>query len=248
MGTTQAAVMSSPLLEVVSVSKAFGGIKAVSDLSLTIDEGELVGLIGPNGSGKTTLLHCLTGALVPDAGVVRFGGQDVTGMPPFRIARAGIARSFQNLEDFPNLPVRDHLLLAKQWRKSPIDRTLDDPDAQQVLEDLSLAHMADRLAGELSYGQRKLLGIGMAIVQRSRLLLLDEPTAGVNPTLADSIAERLGALAATGQSIILVEHNVPLVIRLATRLIVMSAGSVIADGKPREVRDDPRVREAYFGR
>lgn len=239
--------MTAPLLEIFRLSKSFGGVAAVDGVTLGISEGEVVGLIGPNGSGKTTLLHCLTGAHLPDGGTVQFDGRDITGTPPFKIARAGIARSFQNLEDFPTLSVLDHLILARQWASKPLRRTSDDLRAREILEELSLSHMTHRLAGELSYGQRKLLGIGMASMQDSRLLLLDEPTAGVNPRLAEHIADRLAGLAERGLTIILVEHNIPLVIQLATRLVVMSSGRIIADGNPQEVREDPSVREAYFG-
>ncbi len=240
--------MTSALLEIAGVAKFFGGIRAVDDVSLTILRGEFVGLIGPNGSGKTTLVHCLTGALVPDAGSVRFDGREITGMAPFRVSRAGITRTFQNLEDFPDLSVLDHLLLATQRQRPSAGRTVDDAAARRVLDELALGSAARQVAGELSYGQRKLLGMAMAIMQQSQLLVLDEPTAGVNPVLIDTIAERLSGLAASGQTIILIEHNIPLVMRLATRLVVMSSGKVIADGTPAEVRRSESVREAYFGR
>src|SRR5690606_35196604 len=139
--------------------KRFGSVAAVDSVSLSIDQGEVVGLIGPNGSGKTTLIHCITGALVPEEGRIRFNGEEITGAAPFRVARKGIARSFQNLEDFPTLSVLDHLMLATQHGKPVLGRRTPDEGAHQLLSELALSHMAERPAGELSYGQRKLLGI-----------------------------------------------------------------------------------------
>jgi branched-chain amino acid transport system ATP-binding protein len=240
--------MTAPLLEVRNLVKSFGGVKALDDVSFCVESREIVGVIGPNGSGKTTMLHCLSGALVPDAGEVRFLGKDVTGSAPFRITRMGISRSFQSLEDFPTLTVLDHLLLATQWRRPHLGRTNDDQAARQTMQELALEAMADRPAGDLSYGQRKLLGIGMARMQRPRLVLLDEPTAGVNPSLADAIGVSLATLGEGNQSVVLIEHNIPLVMKVAHRLIVMSSGRIIADGEPEDVRASPAVREAYFGR
>lgn len=245
---TEEVPVSTPLLEISGVTKRFGNVAAVDSVSLSIDQGEVVGLIGPNGSGKTTLIHCITGALVPEEGQIRFNGEDITGAAPFRVARKGIARSFQNLEDFPTLSVLDHLMLATQHGKPVLGRRTPDEGAHQLLSELALSHMAERPAGELSYGQRKLLGIAMARIREPELMIMDEPTAGVNPVLAQSIVAELRRLATSGQTIILVEHDIPLVISLVSRLIVMSSGAIIADGHPDEVRSDPDVREAYFGR
>lgn len=239
--------MSQPMLHLEHVTKRFGSVAAVDSVTIAIETGEVVGLIGPNGSGKTTLLHCLTGALVPDEGTIRLKDQPITGWAPFRIARQGVARSFQSLEDFPSLSVMDHLLLATQQGHSPLRRRGQSDTAEKLLVDLSISHMADRPASELSYGQRKLLGIAMAQIRRPELILMDEPTAGVNPVLAKAIVDELKQMAESGQTIILVEHDIPLVVSLVTRLIVMSSGAIIADGPPEEVRSNPLVQEAYLG-
>lgn len=239
--------MSEPLLSVAGLTKRFGGVVALDDVSFDVRPGEFVGVIGPNGSGKSTLLNCLTGALLPDQGRVAIDGVEATGWAPFKVARAGLACSFQGLEDFPHLTVRDHLLLAVQWRRPAYRRTARHPGIGEVLEAVGLSGSEDRLAGHLSYGQRKLLGIAMALMQQPRAMLLDEPTAGVSPPLVELIGDRLTALRAAGHTILLVEHNIPLVTSVASRLVVLSSGRKIADGDPAAVIRQPDVVEAYFG-
>jgi ABC-type branched-subunit amino acid transport system ATPase component len=248
------------ILTVTGITKRFGGIKALDGVDLAVESGELVGLIGPNGSGKTTLFNCITGELVPDAGGIRFGETVISGWAPHRIARLGLVRTYQQIEVFPQLLVRENLLIAGQEHQGfgvPASllrtagvRAAEDAlagRAAEMLEMCGLRHQAEEYAGSLSYGQRKLLAIGMGLMARPQVLLLDEPTAAVNPTAIEHIVEVLRALHRSGQTIVLVEHNLPIVMGLCQRVVVLNSGRKLTEGSPDQVRRDPRVIEAYFG-
>ena len=247
--------MSTPLLEVRGLSKAFGGIHAVQDVSFTVGEGEIVGVIGPNGSGKSTLFNCILGQLWPSAGAVRFAGRDVTRMSPARLATFGIGRSFQLLQVFGSLTVRDNLILAGQEHQGTLLSRLFAPGdaglagrAEQVLARFKLSHVARLRARECSYGQQKLLDIAMAFMAGPRLVLLDEPAAGVNPTLLVSLSRLLRQVQAeSGVAFVVIEHNMEFIMRLCSRIVVMAEGRVIAEGAPAAVQADPLVMEAYLG-
>jgi ABC-type branched-subunit amino acid transport system ATPase component len=249
------------MLTVDRLTKNFDGLVAVDDVSFTLGETPIAGLIGPNGSGKTTLFHCLSGFYRPERGRIEFDGRRLDGQPPYRIARLGLARSFQISRVLPFLSVRDNLLaVAPAPAGARLGAVFFAPGrvrrreralrarAGEILDMLKLAHLADQPAGRLSYGQQKLLEIGRVLIAEPRLILLDEPTAGVNPTLIRQIAATIRILAGEGIQFFIVEHNMPLIAELCERVLVMDAGRLIFDGTPQAAQRDPAVVEAYLGR
>ncbi len=245
----------SCVLEVRDVTKRFGGITAVDGVSFDVREGEILGVIGPNGSGKSTLFNCILGQLRPTAGEVRLDGRAVTGMRPCDLSRMGVSRTFQLLQVFPQLTVRDNLVLAGQeHRGGMLGRLLGPRDAGQgaaadaMVAAFRLDHLAQQRAGGLSYGQQKLLDAAMAFMAGPRLVLLDEPAGGVNPTMLVNLEERLRAMNREhGSTIVVIEHNMEFVMSLCTRVVVLAEGRVLAQGTPAEVRADPAVIDAYLG-
>lgn len=243
------------LLEVAGLARAFGAVRAVGGVDFAVEDGEVFGVIGPNGSGKTTMFNCILGQLRPDAGRVRFGGAEITGARPLALARLGIGRTFQSLQVFGSLSARDNLIAAAQEYVGTLaGRMLAPPDAgltgraEALLARLNLAHVADKPAGSLSYGQQKLLDIGMAFMSGARLVFLDEPAAGVNPRIVGEMAAMLRALKAeSGATFVVIEHNMDFVMGLCDRVMVMAEGKRISLGTPAEVRADPQVLEAYLG-
>jgi branched-chain amino acid transport system ATP-binding protein len=249
----------TPVLEAKGVTKSFSGIHALTDVSLEVGEGERVGLIGPNGAGKTTFFNCLLGVLTPDRGIVRLNGEDVSGLPVHERARRGIGRTFQRIELFGGTSVRDHLLVAERVRRGgggvlrdllgrgrPSDEEVASCD--EVLELLGLGSQADEPIEHLSLGRARLVEVGRALMTRPRLLLLDEPSSGLDRQETGDLAATLHDVQAEqGFAILLVEHDVELVAGFTERSYVLDFGTLIADGPTQEVLDDPRVREAYFG-
>ena len=243
------------VLDVRDVKKSFGGITAVNGVSFDVQEGEILGLIGPNGCGKSTLFNCILGQLVPSAGEVRVDGKLVTGQRPSDLNRLGVSRTFQLLQVFPKLSVRDNLILAGQeHRGSMLSRLLGPSDAgltataDQMIGFFKLEHLANEPAGGLSYGQQKLLDAAMAFMGGPRLVLLDEPAGGVNPTMLGDLKERLIAINRERRAtFVVIEHNMEFVMSLCSRVMVMAEGKVLAMGRPDEVRKNPAVIEAYLG-
>ena len=243
------------VLEVRDLRKSFGGIGAVNGVSFAVHEGEILGLIGPNGSGKSTLFNCILGQLAPSSGEVRIDGRTITCMRPSDLNRLGIGRTFQLLQVFPQLSVRENLVLAGQEHQGSMWSRLIGPRdaglsaaAERMLEFFRLAALADERAGALSYGQQKLLDVAMAFMAGPRLVLLDEPAGGVNLTMLAGLRERLRAInEAQKATFVVIEHNMDFVMALCTRILVLAEGRIIAGGTPEAIRSDRTVIEAYLG-
>jgi ABC-type branched-subunit amino acid transport system ATPase component len=248
------------LLRLEALSKSFGGLKAVNDLSFDVKAGTITSLIGGNGAGKTTAFNLVTGNLAPDSGHIYFRDARVDGLPPHKVARAGIARGFQELRLFNRLSARDNIEAAvPNQRGEGIIRSLTggrslreereatNARATALLSDLTIAVHANSLAERLSYGQQKLLGLGRLLAAEGELLLLDEPTAGLSPSMIDDFCARMRALTQAGKTILLFEHNVEIVMRLSDWVIVMHQGTRIAEGRPEDVRNNVTVMHTYLG-
>ena len=243
------------VLEVSSIKKSFGGIKAVDGVTFDVQEGEILGLIGPNGCGKSTLFNCILGQLTPTDGEVKVDGKVVTGLRPSELNRLGVSRTFQLLQVFPKLSVRENLILAGQEHQGNMMSRLFGPSdaglsaaADQMIGFFKLDHLATEAAGGLSYGQQKLLDAAMAFMGGPRLVLLDEPAGGVNLTMLGDLKERLAAINREKRAtFVVIEHNMEFVMSLCTRVMVMAEGKLLAMGTPSEVRANPAVIEAYLG-
>ncbi|GGM86131.1 ABC transporter ATP-binding protein [Dactylosporangium sucinum] len=246
--------MEGSALVATGLTRDFRGFRAVDGVNLDVAAGSVHALVGPNGAGKTTLFNLLTGFLTPTAGRILLDGADITGLPPERVARRGVARSFQITSLFPQQTVRAHVELALQggtslgWRFWRSDRLLhrfrDRADA--LLADVGLADAGDQLAGSLAYGRKRALELAIALALDPKVLLLDEPTAGMGLEDVDRTVELIAGVRA-GRTVVLVEHNMSVVGRLADRVTVLQAGRVLAEGPYDEVRADDRVVEAYLG-
>ena len=247
--------MVAPVLEVRDLRKAYGAIQAVAGVSFEVMPGEIFGVIGPNGSGKTTMFNSVLGQIAPDAGAIRLNGRDITGLSPLELNRRGVGRTFQTLQVFGKMSVRDNLIVAAQeHRGSMFSRMFAPGDAglgaraDELIELFRIRHVADQPAGRLSYGQQKLVDIAMAFMSEPDLVLLDEPCAGVNPSLVGGISTLLRELNQTRKgSFVVIEHNMDFVMSLCHRILVMVEGRVMAVGTPAEIRANRKVLDAYLG-
>jgi len=243
-----------PLLEGRTVSKYFGGLAAVNNVDFAVYPGEIVGLVGPNGSGKTTLFDCLSRVQEIDAGQVFLDGQDITNAKPHQVAHLGLARTFQVIRVYRKMTILENMLISRQWRNESVFSLLKpsqketEDRARYLIDFLLLDSLIDEQAGNLSGGQRRLLELGMALMPNPSILLLDEATSGINPTLIETIKDRIVTLnKEEGKTFLLVEHNINFISDLCSRVYVLNYGEKLAEGTPDEIKANNEVIEAYFG-
>jgi ABC-type branched-subunit amino acid transport system ATPase component len=247
-------------LEVTGLTKAFGGVKAVNDASLSVRAGSLTGLIGPNGAGKSTMINMISGFESPDSGAILFDGESIAGRSPYAISRLGLMRSFQTPREWPGLTVMENMLLATPiegretvWRgvftpgRLRAAESRDRVQARELLDEVGLLRLKDEPAGNLSGGQKRLLEFARLAAASPRLVLLDEPQAGVNPVLRERMAELIRNMVGGGVTVLMVEHNLPFLESLCDTVIVMALGSCIATGSMSELRANASVVDAYLG-
>ena len=244
------------LLEVRAAYKAFGSLVAVNNVSLSVGQGELRAIIGPNGAGKTTFFNLITGFFPPSAGQILLDGKDITAVPAVRRVAMGMARTFQVTEIFPELTIRENVRIAvesaaglrlRPWLGSRAEAQVRD-SVDEILTASRLTHVADRLVGELSHGDQRSAEIAMALALKPRILLLDEPTAGMGEQETFQVAGLIRRLHKhTGYTIVLIEHDMRVVFNLADRILVLAEGAMLAEGTPQEIAEDPAVQAAYLG-
>jgi branched-chain amino acid transport system ATP-binding protein len=238
-----------PILQTSEVCVRFGGNMAVNQVSLVVKQGSITGLIGPNGAGKTTTFNVITGLQTPTAGKVTFDDKDITHARTHRRARLGLARTFQRLEVFGSLTARENIQtsaeIRRRWARDRSARP--EREAEEILDRVGLRAVADQRADSLSTGRARLVELGRALATRPKVVLLDEPASGLDEGETDTFAELLTKLAADGMAILLVEHDVPLVMRLCRQIYVLNFGEVLASGTPDEIKDDQAVLDAYLG-
>jgi branched-chain amino acid transport system ATP-binding protein len=263
--TVEKAAKSTPRslpLRVQNVTKEFGGITAVDGTSFSVEQGSLTGLIGPNGAGKSTTFNCITGVHTPTAGTIYFQDEDITGLEPHQIANRGLVRTFQIARELEEMTVLENLMLAPRGQRGEsllravLPGTRKDVVTQEtelrdrvwdMLEFFEIDHLAGEYAGNLSGGQRKLLEMARALMTDPDMVLLDEPLAGVNPTLEEKLLERIHELREDGYTFLLVEHDMDVIMQNCERVIVMHQGKVLAEGNPQEIRNNANVIQAYLG-
>ena len=227
------------MLSLNKVAKRFGGVNAVNKCTFNVEEGTITSLIGPNGAGKTTVFNIISGLTKPDAGTIKLNGKEIAGLPAYKIAQSGISRTFQLTKVFRNMSIKDNLLMAKE---------ASEKEMEDVLKSVYLHKPIDTTASELSYGQQRLLEIARALLMEHSLLMLDEPTAGVNPRIRQELKIILKKLRKEGKTVLLIEHDMDFVMDISDKVIVLAEGSVLSEGKPKEIMKDKKVLEAYLGK
>lgn len=227
------------MLSLRNISKSFGGVKAVDRCTFEVKDNTITSLIGPNGAGKTTVFNIISGLTKPDSGSVKLINKEVTNLPAYKIAQSGISRTFQITKVFRNMSIRDNLLIAKKT---------NEKEMRKALESVFLNKPLETIASELSYGQQRLLELARALLKPHALLMLDEPTAGVNPKIRQELKSILKNLKKEGKAVLLIEHDMGFVMDISDAVIVLNEGKVLKIGKPKEIREDKRVLEAYLGK
>jgi len=240
------------MLTIHNINKSFGGLHAVKDCSFTAEEGKITALIGPNGAGKTTAFNIISGTLRPDSGEVHLEGKPITGLHPHKITRRGMSRTFQISRNFEDLTVLENLIAQSQYQGlrnlfRPATASSEEEKAMEMLEFLNISRLAREEARSLSYGQKKLMDLAALLMSNPRIILLDEPAGGVNPTLLATIVDHINELNKRGLTVLIVEHNMNLVMEISHKVVVMAYGTVIAEGDPLTIQDDPSVLDAYLG-
>ena len=251
---------SETVLEVENLRKEFGALVAADDATFDVERGTITGLIGPNGAGKSTIFNLISGFYEPDAGTVRLNGDDVTGIEPYKIANKGLIRTFQTPRKLEGMTVREAMLIGPQRQPGESFHKLftapgavgereraNMADVERILEEFEIDHLARQPATDISGGQMKLVELARAMLAEPEILLLDEPVAGVNPTLANKLADQIRRLHEQGTTFLLIEHDMSFIMSLADPIVVLDQGSVLMEGTPEEVRTDERVADAYLG-
>lgn len=240
------------MLDVKGLGKHFGGIKAVDGCTFQVERGSITALIGPNGAGKTTAFNCISRTAAPTKGEVWLDGQRIDGMRPHQVTRAGLSRTFQISRNLSDMTVLENVICQTKingWRDmfKPAMSTAEIDKAMGILDFLGITRIAHEDGANLSYGQKKLMDLAALLMSEPKIILLDEPAGGVNPTLLEEIAGHIRKLNDKGMTVLIVEHNMDLIMRLSHHIVVMAQGRVIAQGKPAEIRENPAVLEAYLG-